>query len=136
MTYPEMDALQELRIDYYAAQPENGTVAPSGLTEISRIEDILGKVTVENQYNFGLYCVLTNGAQDDDGVAANAVWIMGLQQWVQEQSVLHQAPTFGDEAGTERIYAHNGALYAINEDGTATYFLRLTVDFKKTYEVN
>ena len=132
--YPETEMLQRMWIDYYPAQPENGSIPPAGLTEISRTEDVLGNVTAENQYNFGLYCVLTKTA--DDGDAANAEWLMNLQQWVQEQSIRHLAPTFGNEPKTERIQAQNGALYATNEDGTATYFVRLTVNFKKLYEVN
>lgn len=134
--YPGTEALQGLRIDYYSAQPENGSIAPAGLTEISRTEDILGNVTVENQYNFGLYFVLTKAADDDETAAANAEWIMGLQQWVQEQSIQRLAPTFGEEPKTERIQAQNGALDVNNEDGTATYFVRLTINFKKFYEVN
>ena len=35
--------------------PFNGGVFPSGLMEVSRTSDILGNVTVTNQYNFGLY---------------------------------------------------------------------------------
>ena len=60
---------------------------------------------------------------------------MGLQQWVQEQSVRKLAPTFGDEPATERILAQNGALYDASEEGTATYIVQLTINFKKFYEV-
>ena len=132
--YPETEMLQRMWIDYYPAQPENSSIPPAGLTEISRTEDVLGNVTVENQYNLGLYCVLTKTAEDGD--TANAEWMMNLQQWIQEQSIRHLAPTFGNEPKTERIQAQNGALYATNEDGTATNFVRLTVNFKKLYEVN
>lgn len=134
-TYPGMDRLQNTWIDYYAAEPDNGSIAPAGLVEISRSEDILGNVMVENQYNFGLYYVLTKAAGDDEGAATNAEWIMGLQQWIQEQSVLRLAPIFGDEPTTERIHAQNGALYATDEEGTATYIVQLTINFKKLYEV-
>lgn len=135
-TYPGMDRLQNTWIDYYVAEPDNGSIAPAGLVEISRNEDILGNVTVENQYNFGLYYVLTKAAGDDEGAATNAEWIMGLQQWIQEQSVRRLAPTFGDEPATERIQAQNGALYSADEEGTATYIVQLTIHFKKIYEVS
>lgn len=134
-SYPGMNTVEGVRIDYYSPQPENGGMPPSGLTEVSRTEDVLGNVTVENQYNFGLYYVLAK-AVDDNGEATNAEWLINLQKWVQEQSVQRLAPTFGNEPETERIQAHNGALYATNEDGTVTYFVRLTINFKKIYEVN
>lgn len=134
-TYPGMDRLQEIWIDYYTPDPDNGSIAPAGLVEISRTEDILGGITVENQYNFGLYYVLTKAAGDDEGATMNAEWIMGLQQWIQEQSVQRLAPTFGDDPAIERIQAQNGALYAADEEGTATYIVQLTINFKKFYEV-
>lgn len=134
-TYPGAERLQDLWVDYYAPAPDNGSIAPAGLVEVSRNEDILGNIIVENQYNFGLYYVLTKATEDDAGATANAEWIMGLQQWVQEQSVRRFAPTFGDEPATERILAQNGALYAADEEGTATYIVQLTINFKKIYEV-
>lgn len=133
--YPGMDRLQAVWIDYYTASPDNGSIAPAGLIEISRNEDILGNTAVENQYNFGLYYVLTKAAEDDEGAITNAEWIMGLQQWVQEQSVRRLAPTFGDEPTTERIQAQNGALYTADEEGIATYIVQLTINFKRIYEV-
>lgn len=134
-TYPGTDKLRDLWVDYYAPIPESGNIAPAGLVEVSRNEDILGNVTVQNQYNFGLYYVLTKAAEDDVGATENAEWIMGLQQWVQEQSVRHLAPTFGDEPLYERIQAQNGAIFDADEEGTATYIVQLTVNFKKYYEV-
>ena len=134
-TYPGAERLQDLWVDYYASAPDNGSIAPAGLVEVSRNEDILGNIIVENQYNFGLYYVLTKATEDDAGATANAEWIMGLQQWVQEQSVRKLAPTFGDEPATERILAQNGALYDASEEGTATYIVQLTINFKKFYEV-
>lgn len=135
-TYPEMSRLQQTWIDYYSQQPDTGSIAPAGLVEISREENILGNVAVENQYNFGLYYVMSKATGDDTGAATNAEWILGLQQWVQEQSIQHLAPVFGDEPKTERILAQNGALYATDAEGTATYVVQLTVNFKKYYEVN
>lgn len=129
-TYPGAETLQSVRIDYYDSQKDN-SIGPAGLTELSRTEDVFGNITVENSYSFGLYYVLP----EETTALANAQWIMGFQQWVQEQSLRGLAPTFGDEPAKERIYAQNGALYATNEDGTAEYILQLTIKFKKFYEV-
>ena len=135
LTYPETERLQSFRVDYLTAEPESGSLRPSGLTEISRTEDVLGNVTVENQYLFGLYYTLAKTADDETGTQANAQWVLGLQQWVQEQSIQHLAPTFGDVPKTERVTAHNGVLCAENEDGTATYLVQLSANFTKIYEV-
>ena len=40
-TYPGTDRLQNLQVDYYGTVADNGNIAPSGLVEISRTEDIL-----------------------------------------------------------------------------------------------
>lgn len=118
-TWPGVERLQGISVDYYGAIPDNGSIAPSGLVEISRSEDILGDVTVENQYNFGLYFVLAKAPEDDDGSTDNAEWVMDFQQWVQEQSIRHLTPTFGDEPQKERIQAQNGAIIDADEEGTA-----------------
>lgn len=133
LTYPETERLQSLRVDYLTPEPESGSIRPSGLTELSRTENVLGNVTIQNQYNFGLYYTLANTAEND--AAANAQWVLGLQQWVQQQSIQHLAPTFGDEPETERVTAHNGTMSAANEDGTAAYLVQLSATFKKFYEV-
>lgn len=135
LTCPETERLQSFRVDYLTRDPESGSIRPSGLTEISRTEDLLGNVTVENQLNFGLYYVLRKTAEDEAGTQENAQWVLDLQQWVQQQSVQHLAPTFGDEPRKERMTAHNGVLYAENEDGTATYLVQLTANYTKFYEV-
>ena len=96
---------------------------------------VLGNVIVENQLNFGLYYVLVKEPEDDAGAEANAQWVLGLQQWVQQQSIQHLAPTFGDESKSERVTAQNGVLFAADENGTATYLVQLTVKFTKYYEV-
>lgn len=135
-TYPGTDRLRDLNVDYYAAEPDNGSIDPSGLVEISRTEDILGNVTVQNQYNFGLYYALTKAPGDDSGATDNAAWVMELQRWVQEQSIQHLAPTFGDDPKTEEIKAQNGSVFSADEEGTAVYVVQLSVNFKKYYEVN
>lgn len=134
--FPGNDRLKSLQVDYFSADPNNGSISPSGLIEVSRTEDIVGNKIVTNQYNFGLYYVFAKAANDDEGATQNADWLMELQEWVQEQSVLGVAPTFGDEPEEERIIAQNGSIYGTDEEGTAIYMVQLSVKFKKIYEVN
>lgn len=134
-TFPGNDRLRSLRVDYFSTDPDNGNISPSGLVEISRTEDILGNVIVRNQYNFGLYYALTKAPGDDEGATENADWLMDLQEWIQEQSILGLAPTFGDEPKTEQIVAQNGTIYGADEEGTANYMVQLSVTFKKFYEM-
>lgn len=134
-TYPGHDILGEFRVDYTDQVPANGGVFPSGLVEISRKPDIFGNVTVENQYNFGLYYVFVKAPGDDAGATINADWIMDFQEWAQEQSVTGAAPVFGDIPRDERIMAQNGVLYEATDEGLATYMVQLSVRFKKKIEV-
>lgn len=136
MTYPGMDRLRQMHVDYYSTEPDNGSIDPSGLVEISKAEDILGNVTVEYQYNFGLYYMLAKSPGDDAGATENAAWVMGLQRWAREQSLLHLAPTFGDEPKTEEIKAQNGSVFSADAEGTAVYMVQLSVNFTKHYEVS
>ena len=133
--YPDFDILSAFQVDYTDQIPSNGGIFPSGMVEISRKEDILGNVEVENQYNFGLYYVLEKSPGDDAGATVNADWIMGFQEWVQEQSIGGKAPIFGDDPKSERVKAQNGVLYDAGDEGTATYMVQLSVLFKKKYEV-
>lgn len=135
-TYPAIDRLQKLRVDYYSTQPDNGSIDPAGLVEISRNEDILGNVTVKNQYNFVLYFSLAKSPEDDEGATENANWLLNLQNWVQEQSIRRMAPTFGDVPETETIVAQNGGVDSADEEGTAIYTVQLSATFTKIYEVN
>lgn len=132
--FPGYDILQNFGVDYTDKIPSNGGIFPSGLVEIARLENILGDVTIQNQYNFGLYYVFTKDPGDDTGAQINADWIMDFQLWVQEQSARKLAPTFGDDPRTERIRAQNGVLYAADEEGTATYMVQLSVEFTKIFE--
>ena len=136
--YPDFDILGGFTIDYADKVPDCAGLFPAGLVEIRRIHDIIplelgGGVTVENQYNFALYTVLAKSKDDDAGAEHNAEWQMGFQEWVQRQSALGLAPSFGDEPHTERISAQNGALYSADEEGTAMYAIQLSVTFKKRY---
>lgn len=132
-SYPGADILSEFRIDYTDQIPANGGIFPSGLVEISRRSDILGNVTVTNQYNFGLYCVMEKAPGDDIQATINADWIMDFQEWVQAQSIQGLAPVFGDDARRERITAQNGVLYAAEDEGIATYMVQLSVQFIRQF---
>lgn len=132
-SYPGADILQEFHIDYTDQIPANGGTFPSGLVEISRKEDLMGNVTVTNQYNFGLYYVFPKSPGDDERAAANADWIMDFQEWVQERSATGEAPVFGDRPREERIMAQNGVLYGAQDEGTAIYMVQLSVQFVKYF---
>ena len=132
-TFPDFDILSAFRIDFTDQIPQNGGIFPNGLLEINRTEDILGNVTVQNQYNFGLYYVFEKSPGDDVGAQVNADWIMDFQEWAQEQSALKKLPQFGDK--TLYAQAQNGTLYDADEEGTATYMVQLSIVFEKRFEV-
>ena len=110
-----------------------GSIAPAGMVEVSRHEDILGNVTVDNQYNFGLYYTFRKSPDDDIDATQNAEWLMDFQKWIQEQSVRRLVPAFGDVPKTEKVSAENGSIYDATEDGTAIYLVHLSVNFTKLY---
>lgn len=130
-TYSGTIPVQELKVDYLSPNPGNGSIEPSGLVEVSRVTDIMGNVTVENQLNFALYFVLLKAPDDDAGATDNAAMLMDFQRWVQEQSIRRLIPVFGDEPEAEIVKAQNGALYAANEEGVAIYTVQFSVNFTK-----
>lgn len=134
-TFPRIKRIQDMRVDYYSQQPDNGSIDPSGVQVVTEKEDILGNKTVEYQYNFGLYFVLAKDPGNDEVATENADWVMEFQEWVNEQSLLHLAPTFGDLPRTESMKAQNGAVSAASNEGTAIYMVQLSVNFTKIYEV-
>lgn len=134
-TYPNHKLIEAFSVDLIDQVPFEGSIAPSGLVEISRSEDILGNVTVVNQYNFGLFYAFRKDPDNDTEATKNAEWLMDFQKWVQQQSLLHLAPTFGDEPRVEQISAQNGCIYDATEDGTAIYVVQLSVQFMKKYEL-
>lgn len=133
-SYPDAAAFDAFRIDYTDQVPSNASLFPSGLVEVERRTDILGNVTVIDQYNFALWCVFPKPPGDDVAAGINAGWVMGLQQWVQEQSVTGKAPVFGDEPRSERISAQNGILYDADAEGTALYSVQVSVRFTKFFK--
>lgn len=134
-TSPGFAIFSDFWVDYTdRVDPGTGSISPGGLVEIERRMDIVGNVTVTNQYNFSIYCVLEKAPGDDAGATINADWVMDLQEWAQEQSVLGLAPVFGDVPREEKVMAQNGVLYDIDE-GAATYMVQLSVKFIKKFEV-
>ena len=137
LTYPKIGQIQGLNVDYYSEKPDNSSIAPSGLVEINRKEDVLGNITVYNQYNFILYFIMAKAMDDDVVATENADWLIEFQEWVQEQSVLHKVPAFGDDPRTETIKAENGTNDGVSQDGTiGQYTVHLSINFTKKYEVN
>ena len=134
-TFPGIDRLQEMRVDYYSPQPDNGSIDPSGVQIISIKKDILGNKTVLQQYNFGIYYALAKDPGDDTAAVENADFVIEFQEWVNAQSLLRLAPVFGDVPETEEIKAQNGAVTAANIEGVAIYMVQLSVSFTKIYEV-
>ena len=132
--YDKFDILNNFRVDYIDRMPASGAVYPAGLVELSRRSDIVGTVTVTNQYNFSIYYCFEKAEGDDVGAAINADWLAGFQEWVQEQSATGKAPVFGDVPHDERISAQNGVLFEAN-DGTAIYMVQLSATLTKKYEV-
>lgn len=135
-TYPGYDILDNMLVDYINEIPGAASLMPAGLVEISRTEDILGNVTVRNQYNFGLYLALEKSPGDDIASAYNAGWVLDFQRWVQAQSVTRAAPTFGNiDQRRETIKAQNGALLDTGKEGVAVYAVQLSAEFSTFYEV-
>ena len=132
-SFPDADILGALTIDYTDSVPNSGGLFPSGLVEVSRRRDILGNVTVTNQYNFALYTMLEKSPDEDAGASINAEWQLAFQEWVQGQSARGLAPTFGDDPREERITAQNGTIYSAEGEGTALYVIQLSATFTKNY---
>lgn len=132
-TFPETNQLKTLCIDYTDPAPSSGGLCPRGLQEISRKWDVIGSLTVENRYSFGLYYVFQKAPGDDAGAARNAQFLLDLQIWAQEQYAQGLAPVFGDDPARERVRVENGKLYTSDQEGVATYQAELTVDFVKHY---
>lgn len=134
-TYPGADRMPTMQVDYTDHLPGQFGVFPAGLVEVSRMENLLGGVTVTNQYNFALYLVMAKEPGDDVAAAVNEDWVMDFQRWVQAQSVTHRAPTFGNrDTDRETISAQNGTLYTADDEGLAMYMVQLSAVFTDYFE--
>lgn len=132
--YPGADVLSQLSIDWTDSVPNAGGLFPSGLVEVRRRRFITGGCEVDCQCNFALYAKLEKSPGDDAAATVNASWLMGFQEWVQEQSARGLAPAFGDRPSSERITAGNGELYSASDEGWALYAIRISVSFTKAYD--
>ena len=132
-TFPGYSDLEGFEVDYTDQIPSNGGMFPAGTSEVRRIKDILGNVTVEKQLSFAIYYVFTKAPGDDAGATVNQEWIAEFQDWVEEQSVTGQAPVFGDIPLRERIVASNGILYDASEEGIGVYTVTLQITYMKRY---
>lgn len=130
VTYPAWEEGELVRIDFTEGVPGSTGLYPTGLEEVSRVTDVTGGVCVRCRYHFVLYR-LTERQEDNED---HARWLLGFQQWVQQQSATGYAPTFGDEPAAERMYAQKGRLQQTNEVGTGKYAVNLTAEFIKYYE--
>lgn len=129
---PGAERIREMRFDYTDQAGENGGIFPLGVREVSRKENLWGRVRVQCQLRFVLYLILLKAPGVD--AAENAAFVLQLQRWMMQQSVAHRAPTFGDEPESERLTAQNGALFDASDEGTATYKVELCVSYTKIYE--
>lgn len=131
--FPDWDILSSLTIDYTDQVPDCAGLFPNGMVELSRHKDILGRVWARNQYNFALYTNMAKSPDEDEGATFNADWMVGFQEWVQRQSILGLAPTFGDLPREEAITAQNGAIYSVDDEGTALYVVQINVTYTTIY---
>lgn len=127
-TFPLWDH-ERLYIDYLDAVPGNAGLYPEGVEEVSRREDVLGHVTVQNRLHLVLYRI-TPGQQDN---GENSRWLLEFQTWVQKQCALGLAPRFGDDPTQERIRAEQGKLRSASQTGTGKYAVAITAEYVKNY---
>lgn len=116
---------ETLTVDYHSGIPGSGGLYPAGVEEVQRREDILGNVQVLCRAHFDIYRV-TPGQQDG---YENAAWLLAFQDWVQSQSQMGLAPTFGAEPAREILRAQNGKLKKASQTGTGIYTVHLSADY-------
>jgi len=101
--------------------PKTGSIGlfPLGVTQLSRREDLLGRVQTRYQAEFALRRVAAGNEEE-------AGWLLELQRWVMEQ----KSPGFGDAPETETIRAEKGKLVSRSQSAAA-FAVKLTVEFTK-----
>lgn len=114
-----------LTVDYHSGTPGSGGLYPAGVEELNRREDVLGNVTIRCRAHFDLMRV-TPGQRDGYD---NALWLLQFQDWVQTQSRMGLAPTFGSEPDREVIRAQKGKLSRASQTGTGIYTVHLSADY-------
>lgn len=119
-----------LWVDHLKMAPGFAGLYPQGIEEITRHQDVLGNVTVENRLKILLYRASTG--QQDSPEAAN--WLLNLQNWIQSQSAAGLAPRLGDDPARERIWAQQGRLHNASQSGTGKYAVTITAEYVKMTE--
>ena len=123
-SYPPF-AGQPPQVVFTCQTPQGLALTDSGLEEVSRKEDILGRKLVECRLHFAL---LLQQPGLEDGSQAEA-----FQQWAQEQSLAQKAPTFGDIPRQERLYTRLRQLKHRVSSGVQQLAVELTAEFTKIY---
>lgn len=133
LTYPGMPQDDKFQIDYYSNDPSNASLTPNGLIEVGRNEYNDGMLAVTNQLNFNLEIIMSKPPDHSEDSASNAEWLLNLQKWVQRQSVLRKAPTFGNiDQHDEVIRAQNGSvLESVDEGGVFLYLVTISVQYRE-----
>ena len=112
-----------LQIDTNGANPGDLGLFPQGVQEISRKTDVSGNVTVENRLRFFLHRLAPLGQEN------NALWLLKLQEWIQQQSTEGLAPRLGDDPARERIRAEKGRLVSAPHSAVGRYTVEITADY-------
>ena len=126
LTFPGWQGIP-MHVEYTDAQPENLGLFSTGLQELQRKTDILGTVTVKNQWNFTLRWICAGQWSNEEP----AQTLHRFQQWVQRQSFLGLAPQLGQDTGWR---AGKGKLESASQTGTGVYTVGLTVEYTKMME--
>ena len=116
-----------LTMDYTDGRPGCAGLFPQGMTEISRKQDVTGRIRSVNRLVFTLLNVRPVGVDNRE----NAQWLLALQEWIRQECARGNAPQFGDDAIFQRIWAEQGKLRKATQTGTAHYGVTLTVEFLK-----
>lgn len=120
-----------LRADQTLPCPGYGSIVSLGVTELSREEGFLGELTIHNRWDLKLYFVLPKAQEEDGCASANAQWLLELQSWVQEQSVMGKVPMVGDCPQSLRFVAQQGSLEEAKGEGLGVYSVKLSVFFAR-----
>ena len=101
--------------------PKTGSIGlfPLGVTQLSRREDLLGRVMTRYKAEFAL--------RRRDVRSSGASWLLELQSWAMGQ----KSPGFGDDPDRETIRVEKGKLVSPSQTGIATFEVKLTVEFEK-----
>ena len=118
VTFPQWDE-QVLHIDTTAGEPDCCGLFPLGQELLETKQDVLGNVSQKLRYSF----LLRRVAPRQESAA---VWLLGFQDWVRQQHLAGLVPRFGEQC---RIRAEKGKLVSATQTGTATYEVKIVIEF-------